>query len=266
MNGPGSIHNLDVTASTLVCGVAGQVDEGLRPTADVLASQPLLTAVALNPELGNIVRIYRPAPTLAFSRRESSLPGFAEAVSECGAFGFEPIIRPAGGRAVALDANWFVIDIVTPELGGHGDNREVFRRHGDSFVAQLRAWGVDAALGPVEGEYCPGDFSINARKKVKLVGTAQRVVRGARLFSASLPVTISTDVSEILARVNSLLGLEWQPETLGCLEGEVPGIDPEVVAAGLVATFAGTDPTERTLTDLLAASPVAHGTESKKYR
>jgi octanoyl-[GcvH]:protein N-octanoyltransferase len=265
MNEPGPNQIFDVNASTLVCGVAGQVYEGLRATTDVLASQPLLTAVALNPELGNIVRIYRPVPTLAFSRRESSLPGFAEAVSECGAFGFDPVIRPAGGRAVALDANWFVIDIVTPELGTHGDNREVFRRHGASFVAQLRAWGVDAALGPVEGEYCPGDFSINARKKVKLVGTAQRVVRGARLFSASVPVTISRDVLEILVRVNSLLGLEWKPETLGCLEGEVPGIDPDVVAAGLAATFAGIDPTERTLTDLLAASRVAHGTESKDY-
>ena len=265
MSGPGSNHKFDAIASTLVCGVAGQVDEGLMATADVLASQQLLQAVAHHPELGHVVRIYRPAPTLAFSRRESSLPGFAEAVSECAAFGFEAVVRPAGGRAVALDASWFVIDIVTPELGIHGDNREVFRRHGASFVDQLRAWGVDAALGPVEGEYCPGDFSINARNKVKLVGTAQRVVRGARLFSASVPFTISPDVSEILTRVNRLLGLDWNPETLGCLELEVPGINPDVIAAGLVATFAGNDPTERTLTDLLMASRVTQANEPKNY-
>lgn len=207
-------------------------------TTDVLSSLPLLRAVANNPLGGARVNIYRPSKTMSFSRRESSLPGFLDAVSEAVAFGFDPVIRPAGGRAVALDPQWFVIDIITPEPV-RGDNQEVFRRHGDEFVTLLRSWGVDATLGGVEGEYCPGDYSVNARGKVKLVGTAQRVIRGARLFSASVPITISEDVAELLDRVNNLLELEWKPATLGCLQQEVPGISLDVIHTGLVDTFAG---------------------------
>jgi octanoyl-[GcvH]:protein N-octanoyltransferase len=211
------------------------------PTAqsgEVLASMPLLRAISADPFLCNILRVYRPTPTLAFSRRESLLPGYDEAARMALARGFEPIIRPAGGRAVALDEGWFVVDIITAEKAGRLDNTEVFLCHGRAFVGQLRAWGVDAELGPVEGEYCPGDHSINARRAVKIVGTAQRVVSRARLFSASIPVAISDDVSDVLAEANGLLGLEWNPETLGSLNTEVPGISYESIEAGLIKTFA----------------------------
>ena len=72
--------------------------------------------VAGKPELGTVVRVYQPGPTVAFSRKEETMPGFPDAVSEALAFGFEPVIRPAGGRMVALDQQWLVLDIVTKVL------------------------------------------------------------------------------------------------------------------------------------------------------
>ncbi|MFM6974319.1 MAG: lipoyl protein ligase domain-containing protein [Agromyces sp.] len=244
-----------MTSAVLIRGASGQFDRGLNATADLMASQDLLHAVSQHPELGAIVRVYRPAPTLAFSRRESHLPRFAEAVAEASAFGYEPVIRPAGGRAVALDAQWLVLDVITPELTRR-DNTEVYRDWGQRLVDLAREHGVDARLGPVEGEYCPGEYSVNARGVVKLFGTAQRVSRHARLFSASVALSISPIAAELLDRVNRLLELDWSPATLGSLAVEAPGWAAESVEHQLAAAFAGAHAPECSLADIQSAIEV----------
>lgn len=197
------------------------------------------------------MRLYRPAPTLAFSRREASLARFDEAVAEAVAFGYAPVIRPAGGRAVVLDSDWLVMDLLSPEVPRR-DNREVFTQNGELMVQTLRSLGVDARLGEVPGEYCPGQWSINARGRVKLVGTAQRVARGARLYAASIPLRASAHVAELLDRVNRILDLEWDPATLGDIESEILGVDDSEVEAALVHAFAGQDYQERSVSEILA--------------
>ncbi len=62
------------------------------------------------------------------------------------------------------------------------------RREGERLAGALRGLGVDARVGEVPGEYCPGAYSVNARGRVKLIGTAQRLVRGAALLGASVVV------------------------------------------------------------------------------
>ncbi|MEY4996898.1 MAG: hypothetical protein RLY59_302 [Actinomycetota bacterium] len=236
--------------TTLVTGVAGEYDRALNPTADLLASRRLLEAVAKNHDLGRIVRLYRPAPTVAFSGRETSLPGFAEAVGEAIAFGSEPVIRPAGGRMVALDQNWLVLDVITPEVGREIAHKDMFLAHGHTFVEMLTGLGIEASVGGVAGEYCPGDYSINARNTVKIVGTAQRVTRGARLFSASIPFHISPDVSQLFTRINALLNLEWNPHTLGSIEHEAPHCSIDELESAVVSHFAPHIDSERSLADL----------------
>jgi lipoate-protein ligase A len=224
--------------TTLIRGGSGAIDWGLERSADLTASTRLISMVAANPELGRIVRIYRPAPTVAFSGLERRLPGFQDAVGEAAAFAFEPVIRPAGGRMVAVDQDWVILDIITPELEKTFSHREVYLEFGEVLVNVLRELGIDANLGPVAGEYCPGDYSINARGKIKLVGTAQRVQRGARLFSACIPISISYSVAALFERVNAELGLDWNPETLGGLDEEAPQITAEVLEDKLIAAFA----------------------------
>ena len=46
------------------------------------------------------------------------------------------------------------------------------------IAATLRGLGVDARVGEVPGEYCPGAYSVNARGAVKLSGIGQRMIRG----------------------------------------------------------------------------------------
>ena len=242
--------------TTLIRGLAGERDRGLNSSAGLEASKRVLHLVAENNELGRIVRLYRPASTVAFSRREALLGGFAEAVAEATTFGFEPYIRPAGGRAVALDTDWFVLDVITPEDRGRSvAHRDVFADFGEKFVALFNELGVETAVAPVAGEYCPGEYSISARDAVKLVGTAQRVTRGARLFSASIPISVSSNVSEVLTRVNDLLELEWNPSTLGSVSDESSAITRDQLEAALIANFAADAEGESTLADLFGAFP-----------
>jgi len=200
--------------------------------------------------MGRIVRIYRPEPTVAFSGFEQRLEGFDDAVGEALAFGFEPVVRPAGGRMVALDEEWVVVDIITPERYLSVSHRDVYEESGSAFVSILRKFGIDASMGAVAGEYCPGKYSVNARGAVKLVGTAQRVRRGARLFSACIPFSISNNVATLFERINASLQLDWNPETLLGIQDESPLLRIEQLESALIGRFAPDAEEVTTLSDI----------------
>lgn len=218
------------------------------PVDEVLSSLVLLQRVAAG-EATDAVRLFSPAPTVAFSRRESLHPRFALAADAARAAGYLPVVRPAGGRAVVLDEDWLVVDLVSSETARRDDG-EVFRERGRDFADLARGWGVDARLGGVAGEYCPGEWSVNARGAVKLVGTAQRVVRGARLFTASIPLRLSERAHGLLVEVNGILDLAWDPATVGSLAEEATVVD-DVVRRDVAELFAGSDAPRRQLPELV---------------
>ncbi|MHB8733626.1 MAG: lipoate--protein ligase family protein, partial [bacterium] len=75
---------------------------GREPALEVALAAVLLDAVA-HGERGPALRCYRPAPAVAFGRRDAYLPGFSTAANAARAHGFEPVIRAPGGRAAAYD-------------------------------------------------------------------------------------------------------------------------------------------------------------------
>ena len=81
-------------------------------------SRAMLEQVAQDPEFGPQVRVYCPEKTVAFSRREMFLPGFEAAQSAARKLGFEPVIRPAGGRAVAYHLGSVVFDLDAGQFHG----------------------------------------------------------------------------------------------------------------------------------------------------
>ena len=192
-------------------------------------SRVMLEQVAQDPEFGPQVRVYFPDKTVAFSRRETFLPGFEAAQRVAREMGYEPVIRPAGGRAVAYHTGSLVFDLVIPEPRLRYNSEFIFREFGSAMVAMLRSMGVDARLGPVSGEYCPGKYSINARDRVKLMGTAQRASRGARLVSGSMLLDNSEEVREVLIAVNRELNFDWEPQTVGSLFEELGTLNAERV-------------------------------------
>lgn len=151
---------------------------------------------------------------------------------------------------VALDQDWLIVDVITPEPEKTKSHRDVYLEFGAILVNVLRGLGVDANLGAVTGEYCPGEYSINARGQVKIVGTAQRVQRGARLFSACIPISISHSVATLFERVNAELGLDWDPATLVGLSSEVPNFSIDDLEEKLITAFAPEVDSFDSLTDL----------------
>jgi lipoate-protein ligase A len=185
------------------------------------------------------LRVHSPRPTAAFSRVDSHAPGFARAEDAARAHGFTPVIRPAGGRLAAYHEVALVLDLVAPHPDRRHDTRGRFRTAAETLADGLRELGVDARVGPVPGEYCPGEFSVNAGAATKLVGTAQRLTRNGYLFSAVVLVGDPEPVRAVLREAYAALEFAWDPATVGCVADSAPGVTVENVAEVLVPRMAG---------------------------
>jgi lipoate-protein ligase A len=185
------------------------------------------------------LRVHSPRPTAAFSRIDSLKPGFARAEDAARAHGFAPVVRPAGGRLAAYHEAALVLDLVAPHPDGRHDTRGRFRAAAESLAGGLRELGVDARVGPVPGEYCPGEFSVNAGGATKLVGTAQRLTSRGYLFSAVVLVADPEPVRAVLSDAYAALEFGWEPATVGCVADSAAGVTVEDVAEVLVPRMAG---------------------------
>jgi octanoyl-[GcvH]:protein N-octanoyltransferase len=219
----------------------------LRPDAsrgaaeDLDGALELLRAVARG-DSGPLLRLYRPLPTLAFGQRDARLEGFAAAEAASRALGFEPLVRKAGGRAAAYHQGCLVVDHIEPDSDAIAGSRPRFAGFGELLAGVLRDVGVDAAVGEISGEYCPGEFSVHGRASdhaaVKLVGTAQRVIAGAWLFSSVIVVEHSPPIRQVLTETYDALGLHWDPRTAGAADDLVPGLRVSDVEEALLAAYA----------------------------
>ncbi len=207
------------------------------PLVDVALGPALLARVAADggPER---LRLYRPEPTLAFSGRDCASPGIGAAADAARLAGFAPARRGPGGRAAAYHRGALCLDHVAADPLGPGDIRSRFTDFGELLVGALRSVGVDARLGPVPGEYCPGEFSINDGRGHKLVGTAQRLVRGGWLFGTVILVTGAASVRSVLVEVYRALGLDWDPATVGAVQDSVSGVSVADVQRAVLEAYA----------------------------
>lgn len=207
-----------------------------RPAREAALSRALLVRV-VREELPATLRVYRPGPTVAFGRLDRPRPGYARAAAHAAAHGFAPVLRAPGGHAAAYDAGTIGFDWVVPAANALVGREDTFRDASAALAREIAGLGVDARVGAVEGEYCRGDFSINARGRVKLVGLAQRAVRGAALLGGFLTVS-GSDRLRVLIGVYAALELEWDPRSLGSLQDEDPAITPEDAQGAVVAALA----------------------------
>jgi lipoate-protein ligase A len=214
----------------------------LDPAVELAVAGALVRQVS-NGEVTDALRIGRPSgPVVVFGRRDTHLPGWPEAVRRAREAGFEPLVRSVGGRAVAYTGAALVIDAAVRTQDSSIGLDDRFRSFGDLYTDVLRGLGVDARVGAVPGEYCPGAESVNARGAVKLVGTAQRVVRGAWLFSALVIVGDEQELGQVLTSVYGALDQPLDPATVGSVTGEVPSLDLATVEAAVIAAHEGLGP------------------------
>jgi octanoyl-[GcvH]:protein N-octanoyltransferase len=197
-------------------------------------SHAILERVARG-ELPDTFRLARPGAMVAFGRQDVNSRGYPDAVAAARAGGFDAVQRLAGGRAAVFHEQ-------TIAFAWAGRARDVWSGTHDRFGTiagmverALRRLGVDAHTGEIPREYCPGEYSVNARGAVKLAGIGQRLIRGAWHIGGVIVVDAGERVRDVLIPVYAALGLDWDPATAGAVADEVPGVGWEDVAKSLRA-------------------------------
>jgi lipoate-protein ligase A len=204
-----------------------------RPALDIAISHALLTRVAAG-ELYATLRLYRPGPTLAFGRLDALRPGFRRAGAAAREHGFEPVVRLAGGHAAAYHEDSLIYEEITPQPDVTAGLHDRFRDGAALLADALDGLGVDTRVGEIPGEYCAGAYTVSASGRLKLVGVAQRAVRGAALLTAFVLVAGGDRLRAALVDVYRELELEWNPQTAGALDDALPGASMVAVEQALL--------------------------------
>lgn len=203
---------------------------------DVAVSHAALSAVA-DGAMGPVLRLHVPAAMVAFGRSDRVTPGYAAAVRSAQAHGFAAVERLAGGRAAVFHESTIAFSLALPESEPRTGIAARFEMVATTVVEALESLGVDARVGELPGEYCPGAWSVNVAGKVKVMGVGQRLVRGAAHIGGVVVVNGGDRIRNVLVPVYRALGLDWDPRTAGSLADRSPGIDNQLVIGAMEEAF-----------------------------
>jgi octanoyl-[GcvH]:protein N-octanoyltransferase len=206
------------------------------PAFDVGVSRAVMFRVARG-ELPETLRIARPAAVVAFAKRDALAAGYGQALRAAEDEGFGAVLRLAGGRAAVFHEGTLEVAHAAPAVDPRAGIHERFEAEATLLSRALERLGVDARIGELAGEYCPGRWSVNAAGRRKLAGIGQRVVAGGSHTGTVVVAEGADRVRRVLERVYSALGLSWDPDTAGAVEDEAPGRGWEAVRDALLAEY-----------------------------
>jgi octanoyl-[GcvH]:protein N-octanoyltransferase len=185
-------------------------------------SRAIMQRVAAG-ELPETLRLARPGTMVAFAKQDAVAPGYADAVQAARAGGFAAVLRLAGGRAAVFHDQTIALAHAVPDPEPRAGIRSRFEWTASLIGRALRGLGVEAHVGEVAGEYCPGGYSVNARGAVKLAGIGQRIIAGGSHLGGVIVVGGASRVRDVLVPVYRALELPWDPATAGAVEDELDG-------------------------------------------
>jgi len=197
---------------------------------------PKLLRYSIEKSAGTFARMYRPQRTVAMTSRDSSSSGYDNALVQAEKLGFMPVVRSPGGRAVAYHEESLVLDVLSHDPNPHQFINKRFEAIGEIFVEAFARLGIDSKLGQLPREFCPGKYSVISNN-VKLVGTAQRLMRGGWLIGASVIVRNAAPVRDVLNNVYRALELDMDPDTIGSLNEMYSTISVDDLSTALVTTL-----------------------------
>ncbi len=208
------------------------------PGLDTSLSAAILRRVGTG-EMQETLRIYTPGRYVAFGRQDANVPGYRDAVALTRQRGFGAVERLAGGRAALFHEETLAFAWSVPSANPRSDITERFDEVGAILLRAMQSLGVDAHVGEVLGEYCPGAHSINARHEKKIIGVGQRIFGAATHIGGVIVVNNSSLVRDTLVPVYSALDIPWKPDTTGSIADEVGAPrDVDRVADSVIASFA----------------------------
>jgi octanoyl-[GcvH]:protein N-octanoyltransferase len=207
------------------------------PALDTAISRALMERVAAG-QLPETLRLARPGAMVAFAKQDANAPGYSAAVAAARAQGFEAVLRLAGGRAAVFHEDTLAIAHSIPDADPRPGIQERFQQTADLIAAALARLGIDARVGEVPGEYCPGTYSVNAGGKRKLAGIGQRLIKGGSHMGGVIVADGAERIRDVLVPVYAALGLDWEPATAGSVADEAPGTTLDDVEAAIRAEYA----------------------------
>jgi octanoyl-[GcvH]:protein N-octanoyltransferase len=207
------------------------------PTLDTAVSHAILRQVSSG-ERPATLRLHRPGDVVAFGPLDRHAEGYRRAVAAAEERGFGAIQRLAGGRAAVFHGGTVAFSWAIPDPSPRLGIGRRFDELAAIVAAAFRDLGIDARVGEVPGEYCPGAHSVSAGGRTKLMGVGQRVIRGAAHVGGVVVVSGGDRVRDVLVPVYRELDLPWDPATVGSLEDEIPGVTWERAEAAILARFA----------------------------
>src|SRR5215212_9304177 len=195
-----------------------------QPALSTAVSRTILHRVAAG-ELPATIRIHRPGNEVAFGRQDLASPGY-EAAAEA-------------ARAAVFHQGTIAIARAYGDPQPPKRTYARFEEMADLIAATLRGLGIDARVGEVPGEYCPGAYSINARGATKLAGIGQRMIRGGAHIGGVVVAAGAREVARVLEPVYRALDLGWDPATSGSVSDELGrNLDPGEIEEALIAELA----------------------------
>jgi octanoyl-[GcvH]:protein N-octanoyltransferase len=218
---------------------------------DVAISHSILDAVSAG-DMGPTLRLHQPGAIVAFGRADRVTPGYAAAVRTARAHGFEAVERLAGGRAAVFHESTIAFSLALPTDEPKSGIIERFEDIATLMVEAFTSLGVDARIGEIPGEYCPGEWSVNVAGKIKVMGVGQRLVKKAAHVGGVVVVDDGFRIRDVLIPVYRSLGLDWDPRTAGSLADRSPGISLDLTQRAIEKAFARRfDVTEGSLGDAI---------------
>lgn len=241
-NAPENLHRL----STLLAETHTKAG-GYPPSHLELLHTDLTADPAVEPSLSRVildqvaagdrpatVRFSRLGRVVAFGRRDTVSPGYLAAVRAIRQAGFPGMERLTGGRVAAHAEGTMVLAITTPEEDPARNTTGRFRLASELVREAFADLGVDARIGQIPGEYCPGEWSINGAGRIKLAGAGQRMIRGAVHLAFVIVASGGDTIRAVLEPVHSALDLEWDPSTAGAIDDLRPGTTTDDVEAAIL--------------------------------
>lgn len=187
--------------------------------------QALLEEVAAK-DRGPTALIWTSSRYVGATRKETRLREFGAATRTAADLGFPVLVRNSGGGAVAANRGSLSYSLTFPVEDLRHGLYERYAEGLDLIASALGRIGVEAERGEVEGEFCPGAYSVRSGgpRGVKHAGLAQRVTRRAARLEALVLVSETAEIRTVLERFYGLLGLPFRPEGVGDLPSDVPTV------------------------------------------
>jgi lipoate-protein ligase A len=205
-----------------------------HPALDVAVSHATLDAAARG-EITAVLRLHAPGAVVAFGRSDRTHPGYPHAVRAALANGFDAVERLAGGKAAVFHEHTLSFSLTTPEPDSKVGIETRFSEIAGIMVEAFESLGIDARIGEVPGEYCPGRWSVKVGGKVKVMGVGQRLVRGAAHVGGVVVVDEGERIRDVLIPVYRALEIDWDPRTTGALADRAPGLDNAKVTEAIIS-------------------------------